>query len=264
MKKLLFLGGMVLTLLLLGCGKPLDDVNDYFPEVRVLSYTPEVDGSITLTAEVVDEGAGDIEYVGFCLSDSRTPESVDNQRLSSLSGNRFTVNFAMYSTLEGTAYEIDNDGTYYVRAFATNAYGYSWSQVFTINPWTIPSVDAPCEPTLNTIVIGSGSSSSAFPSGPSTVNSTYDYTINTASADYKFSFGGPLETGVYTTASSSSFLSSNQVYIRLTIFNVYSVLPGSLVYVNEISDNYFEVTVCSAPTSLGSGSNLTARFRANG
>jgi hypothetical protein len=263
MKKFVLYFGLALSTLLVGCGKPLDDVNDYFPEVRILSYTPEVDGSITITAELVNEGAADVEYVGMCFSENGTPNSEDDQKLSTLSGNRFTVNYSLYTSDSGSAVDLNSNETYYVRAFATNDYGYAWSSVFVVLPWTVPAVDAPCSPTLNTISYGSGTLS-VFPFGPSTVNDTYDYTMNTASADFKFAFGGPLETGVFTTASSASFLSSHQVYIQITIFETYYVLPGSLVYVNEISNNYFEVTVCSAPTSIGETYNFTTRFRANG
>jgi hypothetical protein len=97
------------------------------------------------------------------------------------------------------------------------------------------------------------------------LNATYDYTLNGSSADVKFMFGGPLETGVFTTAASSSFLGSHEVSIQVTAFNIYAVTSGSLVYVNEISPNTFEVTVCSAPIVLGATqSTFTARFRANG
>ena len=263
MKKYIFILTSVVVVFMFGCGKPLDDVNDYFPEVRILSYTAEVDGSITLTAEVVSEGASEVEYVGMCLSENGIPGTMDDQQLSNLSNGRFTVNYSRYTNDNGGSVDLDNDATYKVRAFATNDHGYAWSEVVEIGPWTVPSVDAPCEPTNNSINYGSGTVT-GFISGPSTVNSTYDYTMNTSQADVRFSFGGPLETGVFTTASQTSFLTSNQVYIQITSFNIYSVLPGSPVYVNEISPNLFEVTVCSAPTNIGTGANFTARFTDNG
>jgi hypothetical protein len=263
MKKYTYLFLLALAISFCRCGKPLDDVNDYFPEVKVVSYTPEVDGSVTITAEVTDNGASDLEYVGMCFSESATPNAEDDQKLAELSNGRFSVNYSYYTDENGSTIDLNSDETYKVRAFATNDFGYSWSKVFVIGPWTVPSVEAPCEPANNTINYGSGTFA-AFTSGPSTVNSTYDYTMNSSQADVKFSFGGPLETGVFTTASSSSFLTSHQVYIQLTMFNIYSVLAGSQVYVNEISDNQFEVTICNAPTNIGSGSNFTARFIDNG
>jgi hypothetical protein len=264
MKKLLFFVGVLFTFILMSCGKPLDDVNDYFPELRVISVTPEADGSLTITAEIVKPGAGDVEYVGMCFSENGTPGADEDQQLSVVSNNKFSVNYSYYTDQSGSSWDLDNEARYYVRAFATNAYGYAWSEVFEINPWTVPSVEAPCTPTLNSFSYGSGTTTS-FANGPSTVNSTYDYTMNGASADVKFMFGGPLETGVFTTAGSSSFLGSHEVSIQVTAFNVYTVASGALVYVNEISTNYFEVTVCSAPIAIGaSQSAFTARFRANG
>jgi len=263
MKKCFYLFFTALALSFCGCGKPLDNVDDYFPEVKIVSYTPEVDGSVTIVAEISDQGASDLEYVGMCLSESRTPTSLDDQKLAQLSNGRFSVNYSYFTNDDGSSIDLNSDDTYKVRAFATNGHGYAWSAVFEFGPWTVPSVEAPCAPTINTINYGSGTFS-AFTSGPSTVSSTYDYTMNSSQADVKFAFGGPLETGVFTTASTSGFLNAHQVYVQLTIFNIYFVLPGSLVYVNEISENQFEVTICDASTSLGSGSDFTARFIANG
>lgn len=265
MKNKYLLLSLVALSFVFGCGKPLKDVDDYFPELQIVEVTPKSDGSVTVTAKLISSGAGDIEFVGMCLSENGEPTSDDDQKLSQLNGDEFSVNYSRYTRNDGAFLSLENTETYYVKAFATNAFGYSWSEVFEIEPWEIPSVAVPCSLQANYFNPGTGLQYGVA-SGPTTPSSTYNYTVNSSSASLNFFFGSPLETGTYTTAESSSFLSEDEVFIRVFIGGQsYPLETGSTVYVNQLSPGVFDVVICSGTVMFGAnGLPFLGRFTMNG
>src|SRR5687767_11564626 len=114
MRTLLFL---LAICLIYSCTKPLKDVADYYPVVRIVAHTVNIDGSITITAEIEDEGASEPEFTGFSMSTNGTPSGSENQLLGNANGNNFTVTYDYVVGESGEVIELHEDSTYYVRAF---------------------------------------------------------------------------------------------------------------------------------------------------
>ncbi|MFM9984650.1 MAG: hypothetical protein ACKVOK_05415 [Flavobacteriales bacterium] len=251
---------LLMATLFVSCVRPLKDVEDYYPEVEVVSYTPNIDGSITITGRIVSTGHTEIEYAGMSITSTGTPTGSENQQLGNLSGDTFSVTYDGVEDEDGSYFELDPDHTYFVRAFAANDDGYAISETFTIDPWEIPTIDAPCTPPLNTYNVGSGNVS-AFASGPTMSAGQYQYSLTSLNGDVMFTMNQPIHAGFYTTSTEGGFIANDEVMISYTNFNYYVISAGSTVYVNETSDNVFEVTVCAAPFNLGGlSTSFTTRF----
>jgi hypothetical protein len=259
--KFLVVTSIFMILTIFSCRKPLKDTNEYYPKVSSVTHTVNLDQSITFTAHIEDPGAADIEYVGMHFSLTGEPTENDQQVLATLNGDVFSATIYGITEPDGSYFDLDHESSFYVKAFATNQFGWSWSQTYKMLPWEIPTVEAPCTPSNNTFNFGNGVMS-AFVSGPSTATGGYVYTLNGSFGDSEFRFNQPIHTGIYTTSLEGTFLQSNEVQISFTYGNYHLVSAGASVYVNETSPDVFDVTVCSAPWS-GTGT-YTARFTANG
>jgi hypothetical protein len=237
------------------CRKPLKDVEEYYPKVSIESYEIGLNGTVTFTGRVDSEGASGVDYVGMCLAKGHVPSSDEHQLLAALQQDgTFSVKY----------YNMNNDSVYYIRAFATNYYGYSWSDVLTPGSWTIEPTVAPCNPVLNTMTEGTWNYNIYSVDGPLNLSgSEQQYTLNTSFADAQFTFSEPLSTGIYTTDYSFDF--DEQFKVRVLFINgsTYTMDSDWPVYVNEIEPGIFEITICGAPFQVTSSAEgyYTARFR---
>ena len=90
------------------------------PTLSVITKTASTDFSVSIKAEVTDAGTSEITKSGFCWSTTNsTPTTGDTKK--ELEG----------PALETTLENLTPNTTYYIRAYATNRFGTSYSEVFT-------------------------------------------------------------------------------------------------------------------------------------
>jgi len=92
------------------------------------SITPKdsADFSITVEARIISTGTSAISKAGFCWSATNETPMVDDSS-NDLTGQLTSENMTLNSTLS----DLTPNTTYYIRAYATNEHGTSYSEVFT-------------------------------------------------------------------------------------------------------------------------------------
>jgi hypothetical protein len=241
-KPILLISILVLSI---ACRKPLKDVEDYFPKVKTISAIVQDDGTVKVTGEIESAGKTKnavIDYAGFCLSTNPEPKMLQEQLLVDLSGTTFT------GIYPAALFNIDS--TYYFRTWATNEYGYSYGNAIRLDSIITPTLTPPCTLAMNMLNIGASTSTVYYDvvGAPDSDNSFSAYSFS-GGPTISFQFGSALTTGIFKTSPDQS-PDPGQVHIR---FSSGSLSAGSNVYVNRLSANKFEVTVCEAPWSIGSG-----------
>ena len=90
------------------------------PVLSAITHTVLSDYSITVKAEVTSTGSSNLIHSGFCWSTIRQEPTIADEK-KELEG----------SVLETVLSDLTPGATYYIRAYATNFYGTSYSEVFT-------------------------------------------------------------------------------------------------------------------------------------
>lgn len=96
------------------------------PVLSAITMTDSSDFSVTLEAQITDAGTSAISKVGFCWSTTnQTPTTEDstNNLIEQLTDSK--------TTFSATLSELAPNTTYYIRAYAINEQGTSYSEVFT-------------------------------------------------------------------------------------------------------------------------------------
>lgn len=234
-----------LTLASPSCHKALPEVEDYFPELRTINATVQMDGSVLVEGELVSPGAADVEYLGFCCGTMSNPEMLDRQMISSnFDGSHFSVVYTGFSV----------DSTYYFRAWGNNGYGYSYGNVIALDSIVATPVTAPCSITMNTVNIGGSTPTDTYydVTQPTVYMGVWEFDATANMVDVHFKFGSTITTGIYTTTSSTN-PGSGQVYVQFISGSIGGVLStGSNVYVNTIGSGVYDVTICSSPWTYNS------------
>lgn len=216
------------------CRKALKDVNDYFPKIKLVSATVQANGSVLLTGEIESKGGSAIEHLGFCFNYSNPPTMLDNQ-ISLTAGSVFSAEVSGVSV----------DSVYYFRAWAANSFGYSYSNVISLDSIIASPVIPSCSLSVNTIDFGGGFIENySNVEAPVTSNGETSFDGTTSSGhSVSFVFGSTITTGTYTTTSDPS-PSNGEIHVR---FVSGALNPGTKVYVNTVSPGVFDLTVCNAP-----------------
>lgn len=250
MKKIIVgLTAMFLLLLYSSCRKAKSDYNDYLPKLKTISATVQTDGSVLVKGELVSDGEAPVWYVGFCCSTKNPPEMTERQIICS---NTFS---AIYPNLNA-------DSSYHFRAWATNKYGYSYSNTITLDSIIAPLVTAPCSLAMNTVSKDGSFTSSIYSVSHPVYDFNSGYTVDVSANGLSFTllFGSPVANGIFTTyAGPDTHPPFRQVYIKLNY--PYALNAGTNVYVNTISPGIFDVTICEAPWVAGSNTlHFNSRF----
>ena len=249
---------LIFMVLATSCQKALKDVNDYFPVVNTISATVQPDGTVLVEGEIESEGAAPVEYLGFCCGTLEQPELLDRQLIAETWDGQFFS--ATYTGFEP-------DSTYYFRGWATNAYGYVYSDI--ILPLTNiigAPVTAPCSLSLNTCAIGGGQPVADYSavSAPTASIDSWEITATTATGPVvNLIFGSPVTTGIYSTVNHNSPV-AGQVFVSFySGFIAGSLNEGSNVYVNRIGTDIYEISICDAPWIYNGSSTFyfNTRFR---
>ena len=247
---------IALAILYSGCKKALLEVEDYFPKVRTETVTANPDGSVTVTGVIVSQGASPVDVAGFCSSGSPLPIMTDNQAIAQVSGDHFSVTYSGLAPYT----------TYYFRSWATNEHGYSYGDPLRIDSVMAVPVTPPFTPEMNTISPGGGLQEDYYyPLQAMEQNpGVYELRAQGGYISMRYYFGTPLQTGVYTTQNS---VNPGPGQMKLVFYSgtiTAGLNNGSPVYVNQLTPTSWEVTICYAPWSLGSGTAyFTTRFVAH-
>lgn len=222
------------------------DYDEYLPEVKIISATAQLDGSVLVKAEIINEGEAPIEYVGFCCSTSSTPEMLDRQIVSDdLIDDKFEAFYV----------QLSEDSTYNFRAWATNEFGYSYSKTFSLDSLVFPTIDPPCNLPMEYLNTGLFPGSGTFSGSHNLiwVNSLSLYRIEGSIypiAGISIYVDSPLTQGLYTT-TDQTFPGYKQMHVSFTqgqpVAQYYVLSPGSTIYVKTISQGIFDLTICNAP-----------------
>ena len=90
------------------------------PTLSIITKMASSDFSISVKAEVTDEGTSEVTASGFCWSTTHSIPTIEDSK-KTLEG----------PTLEMTLSDLAPSTTYYICAYATNGHGTSYSEVFT-------------------------------------------------------------------------------------------------------------------------------------
>lgn len=228
------------------CKKALKNEDDYFVKLTTVSATVQTDGSVLVKAEIQSPGkakGSSVENAGFCLSTNPQPKMLDRQLLTTTDGSSFS---AVYP-----ASTFSDDSTYYFRAFATNDYGYSYSNIIKLDSVIAPAVTAPCSLTANTVNIGGGNPNYSYYS-IGAPDSYHYFSASSSGGTVHFQFGSGLTTGIYHTTTDTS-PGAGQVNVSFYFGFISGALStGSNVYVNKLGPNSFDIRICSAPWTYSS------------
>ncbi len=209
------------------------------PSVSFLSVAPYgLSGdSVLISGRVNSPGLSAVQFVGFAYSTQTSFSILNNQFLANVNASPFTA-----------IVPVSPDSTYYFKAFASNSYGYSCSNLFKYAA-SISGSSAPCNLSSNTALdngvnytlsdVNSGGSYATFGTfGVEADNGAYE-TIN-------IFFNGNPPSGTYTTVANLSALNgdTNPFDVGIEI-NGNSVNAGCKVYVTVNANKTTTVSFCS-------------------
>lgn len=242
-----------LSLLIFSCKK--DPAVEEAPSVSIDSSRVDFGNSITVYGTVHSSGSSDLISRGFCLSTSPNPSESSNPGLVQVANNHFSY----------TYYNLDNNSTYYIRAWAKNSAGTGLSNDLKVEGMIDPVVTAPCSNPSNYIQLEYQAIS--YTANQFVMPDPFgfgDYTMQAGDATHpliSFKFNRMPTTGVYTTAESSSLdsISGNKVHVYWPMIQYNlgqaKLLKNASVYVVKQSDGSYHVNVCSAPYLLNNITN---------
>ncbi len=254
MTKIILLAAILASFFIASCNKVLKDVNDYYPKVVTTGAVINVDGSVTITGRIESEGAASVLYAGVCMDSLSNPRLLDNQLLTdTIFGNEFKVTYDYFKPFT----------RYYFRTFAVNDYGYKYGNVIYLDSIAAMPVIPPCSPVLYSCSIGGGTGTSTFyqVGAPQPEVNGWSIHADTNNTTFDFLFGKKPRTGIYTTIQSST---PPPGYVDVSFYSGFingTLSAGSLVYVNQLEVNKWEVTICSAPWIYNANTfNCTLKF----
>ncbi len=238
MKKILSLLFIVAVIIMCNsCVKAKKNVNDYFVKVKTTSAVVQDDGSVLVTAEIESEGGAAVENIGFSCG------TVADHKLTSrqIDGNGGPGNFT------GVFENLSGDSTYYFRAFATNAYGYSRGEAVVLSGIKAVPVVPTCTFAIGYLYTDAFSTENNL-SFPNFNNSLGVYESNGGASftNVSIRFLGVPKTGLYTTEQNYTPSGSKRVFVSFNRSSISgSLLTGTPVYVNEISPGLFDIYICN-------------------
>jgi len=244
---------IVIVLAFSFCVKAKKDINDYFPKVTNVSATVNSNGDVIVEGEI-DLDSYEILSAGFCVDTLPEPSMLRNQREFSLP-NQKKIEIT-YNNVDPklTFKKFDKKKTYYFRAWACNRYGYAYSNTIPLTDIKGVAIAPPCTMPVNTIDIGLGSGNQTLTiDGPPYANNDWLFQINFDTSNMiSFRFGSKPVTKRFITTNSYNLGGADRTRITLNGPNMGAsngnyLLSGTIVYVEEVSDTTFMLSICNAP-----------------
>jgi hypothetical protein len=241
MRKTVYWSLLMLVLMTGGsCKKALNNIADYYPKVKLVSAVVQADSSVLVTATKLSDGAAPIDYIGFCCGTTPKPNMLSRQIIITSGNPTFSASFK----------GLNIDSTYHFNAWATNSYGYSYSNTITIQGYVAPPVTVPCSYTENYVDLGLGAGTDIFQSVGNPFNLSGQWIFNATTATgttISFIFGAALANGTYTLTGSNN-PGPGQVNFSYSSGSISATSYGGsgTVYVNTLSPGVFDLSICSA------------------
>lgn len=237
MKRILFL--LILTLFLVSCS---ETENSNTPTITTVDISNISHDSATSGGIITNNGGSPIILNGICWDTSSLPSISSNHTNGDVSIDTFTSNLT----------NLDDNTTYYVRAFATNSIGTAYGNELSFT--TKPNTSPPCTPPLNSIIYNS--QNHTYNSVVRSNNGLYgNYGLfgSGNQSDLRIEFSEAPVSGVYTTLGATSFIGNNECVVSGTFSNNHYVGHQSQsVYVLKNGDGLYSMTFCNLNFSSGS------------
>ena len=249
-----------ILLFLSACKQPLNEVNDYFPKVSLVSTIIQTDGSVLVTGHVDAQGAAPLDYLGFSCGINQEPK-VNDRQIVLTEYNDTTGNFS--ATYSGG---FNGSLVYYFRVWAANDFGFAYGNILSLSKIMAVPVTPPCTLTANRCNIGGGQADANYfmVSAATPATGTWTISANTSTGpSLNLTFGSALTTGIYTTSANRS-VGTGEVYISFNSGTISSFLKaGTKVYVNTVGTKIYTVSICNAPWEYNGGSTyyLNSQFK---
>ncbi len=252
----LILGIIVLT----ACEKRPEALEQYLPQIEVISAKVTSGGKIEVRARLISEGPRGLYYLGFCADSVPNPKIDQNQVLTSyLYGDEFVA------ILGNTFYP----GTYselYVNAFAANDFAYSIAiPVFLDSTSSVgirPDVNVPCELGINEVKLFQNLSAQNYSNIGEVVTSggisKFTATINN-SQKVRFTFK-ELDQRIYTSTYTLIDMENDQMLVTVIQNGTENnISPGIDIFVNRVENQTFDIVICGA--NWGFNNSMKTRVR---
>lgn len=108
------------------------------PKLEAISCNEVTSTSVSVTSSIIDSGSSSVSEIGFCYSVDNQEPNKETDKFIDLSDQKDNESFG--TVIEG----LEVDTTYYIRAYAVNADGVGYSDVFNYTPLD-NSVDDPID-----------------------------------------------------------------------------------------------------------------------
>src|ERR1043165_9180667 len=187
---LIMLSAVLLTTT--ACRKAKKNYDDYLPKVKLVSAEVQPDGKVIVTGQLESEGEASLNRIGLCCS-TGDPKMLDRQVICTISGDH---------QFSGSFEQLSIDSSYNFRGWATNKYGYSYSDILTLADVSPPSTVAPCTLTAESYDNGATFGSGTYYGSPhacyySSGLGSYQMQCNSTSITVNFEMSAPLSVGTW-------------------------------------------------------------------
>ncbi len=233
------------------CQKRLKSVDDYHPEIELVSVVALPSGAVEVTAKVTREGTAPIQTSGFGFSENPEFSVAENQMIAPVSNGVFSIVYPSEKFSEQT--------TYYFKGFVTSKYGFRATNVLSISNIEIVPVEAPCTHPENRYRFFASPPYFDIIPGNSVSTATLSYEYSSAimpNGTMRIRFRNPPVTGIYTLKQDND-LNHFESHLYISSADPTGAKAGGIVYVNKISDNQFTVQACSIPWLLSISNETT-------
>lgn len=237
-------------LYLTSCEKPLDSINDYYPEVETVSIRFVTNVGVEIQGHIVDEGASSIIVQGVSASTSRTPQIGENQQIT---GADFKAIYA----------DLIPHQAYYFRTWAANEYGLSYGNTIKLDSIPTNTFMAPCSPALNTVDLGGIVAVETYSSVSAPMQTGNMYVVQAESNSHiiTYTFGEKPVSGFYGTTTD---LSPEGKFVNVLFYSgsIGGIIDNNFkVHVKQTESNRWQLTICNANWHFGGGTlEFTTRF----
>ena len=234
------------------CEKRPETLDEYLPQVETVSAEMLPNGNMLVTGRLLEDGHGELFFVGFSMDTVPNSLISTNQILVyEIYGDEF---FAEYDAPLVQFYSAND---IYITAFAGNEHTYAKGNSLLANGEFVgdTSLVVPCElqPNGADMSMIQGWRSFTSVSEPQlNVWGTYEVTGNLPFSSAVVVSYSNLISGLYLTQSLQSQYDANRLTIQLRMGSqTYSLPSNSEVYVLQLDENSFELTVCDTPYNFG-------------